>query len=133
MRAVKYGTTRDYVQAMTVVLPTGKVIHLGAPVSKTSSGYSLLNLIIGSEGTLGIITELTLKLIAPPKCHVTLIVPFAELADGIGAVPAIKHSGLDPQTLESSKRKSWNLPKPTWAKASSRKKWKARKWVPISW
>ena len=54
---------------------------------------------IGSEGTLGIITELTLKLIAPPKCHVTLIVPFAELADGIGAVPAIKHSGLDPQTL----------------------------------
>ena len=100
MRAVKYGTTRDYVQAMTVVLPTGEVIHLGAPVSKTSSGYSLLNLMIGSEGTLGIITELTLKLIAPPKCHVTLIVPFAELADGIGAVPAIKHSGLDPQTLE---------------------------------
>ena len=62
------------------------MIHLGAPVSKTSSGYSLLNLMIGSEGTLGIITELTLKLIAPPKCHVTLIVPFAELADGIGAV-----------------------------------------------
>lgn len=100
MRAVKYGTTRDYVQAMTVVLPSGEIIHVGAPVSKTSSGYSLLHLIIGSEGTLGIITELTLKLIAPPKCHVTLIVPFAELADGIGAVPSIKHSGLNPQTLE---------------------------------
>lgn len=100
MRAVKYGTTRDYVQAMTVVLPSGEIIHVGAPVSKTSSGYSLLHLIIGSEGTLGIITELTLKLIAPPKCHVTLIVPFAELAYGIGAVPSIKHSGLNPQTLE---------------------------------
>lgn len=100
MRAVKYGTTRDYVQAMTVVLPSGEIIHVGAPVSKSSSGYSLLHLIIGSEGTLGIITELTLKLIAPPKCHVTLIVPFAELADGIGAVPSIKHSGLNPQTLE---------------------------------
>ncbi|WP_071141555.1 FAD-binding oxidoreductase [Acidaminococcus timonensis] len=100
MRAVKYGTTRDYVQAMTVVLPSGEIIHVGAPVSKSSSGYSLLHLLIGSEGTLGIITELTLKLIAPPKCHVTLIVPFAELADGIGAVPSIKHSGLNPQTLE---------------------------------
>ena len=87
MRAVKYGTTRNYVQAMTVVLPTGEILHLGSPVSKTSSGYSLLNLMVGSEGTLGIITELTLKLIAPPKAHTTLIVPFAELADGIGAVP----------------------------------------------
>ncbi|HJB70698.1 MAG TPA: FAD-binding oxidoreductase, partial [Candidatus Flavonifractor avistercoris] len=58
MRAVKYGATRDYVRAMTVVLPTGEIVHLGASVSKTSSGYSLLNLMIGSEGTLGIITEL---------------------------------------------------------------------------
>ena len=56
MRAVKYGATRDYVRAMTVVLPTGEITHLGATVSKTSSGYSLLNLMIGSEGTLGIIT-----------------------------------------------------------------------------
>ena len=53
MRAVKYGSTRDYVRAMTVVLPTGEITHLGATVSKTSSGYSLLNLMIGSEGTLG--------------------------------------------------------------------------------
>ena len=67
MRAVKYGATRDYVRAMTVVLPTGEITHLGATVSKTSSGYSLLNLMIGSEGTLGIITELTLKIIPAPK------------------------------------------------------------------
>ena len=79
MRAVKYGTTRDYVRAMTVVLPTGEIIRLGATVSKTSSGYSLLNLMIGSEGTLGIITELTLKIIPKPKEVVSLMVPFADL------------------------------------------------------
>lgn len=67
MRAVKYGATRDYVRAMTVVLPTGEIVKMGATVSKTSSGYSLLNLMVGSEGTLGIITELTLKLIPNPK------------------------------------------------------------------
>ncbi len=63
MRAVKYGTTRDYVLAMTVVLPNGQILELGRSVTKTSSGYSLLHLMIGSEGTLGVITELTLKLI----------------------------------------------------------------------
>lgn len=67
MRAVKYGTTRDYVLAMTVVLPTGEIMEIGRAVSKTSSGYSLLHLMIGSEGTLGVITELTLKLIPVPK------------------------------------------------------------------
>ena len=67
MRAVKYGATRDYVRAMTVVLPTGEIIQLGGTVSKTSSGYSLINLMIGSEGTLGIVTEITLKLI--PQMH----------------------------------------------------------------
>lgn len=100
MRAVKYGTTRDYVEAMTVVLPSGEIMHVGAPVSKSSSGYSLLHLMIGSEGTLGIITELTLKLIAPPACHCSLIVPFENLADAIGSVPEIKHSNLKPQALE---------------------------------
>ena len=75
MRAVKYGSTRDYVRAMTVVLPTGEILKLGTPVSKTSTGYSLINLMIGSEGTLGIITELTLKLIPAPKCTASLVVP----------------------------------------------------------
>ncbi|HBQ45786.1 MAG TPA: 2-hydroxy-acid oxidase, partial [Ruminococcaceae bacterium] len=74
MRAVKYGTTRDYVRQMTVVLPTGEIVNFGASVSKTSSGYSLLNLMIGSEGTLGIITEMTLRLIPQPKEVVSLIV-----------------------------------------------------------
>ena len=67
MRAVKYGVTRDRVLAMTVVLPTGEILELGKAVCKSSSGYSLLQLMCGSEGTLGMITELTLKLVpAPP-------------------------------------------------------------------
>ncbi len=100
MRAVKYGCTRDYVRAMTVVLPTGEIIRLGAPVSKSSTGYSLIHLMIGSEGTLGIITELTLKVIPAPKETISLIVPFENLEDCIGAVPKIFMAGLKPQALE---------------------------------
>ncbi len=100
MRAVKYGVTRDYVLAMTVVLPSGEILHLGKTVCKTSSGYSLLHLMVGSEGTLGIITELTLKLVPAPKCDVSLILPFSELADAIASVPALKLAGLDPQSIE---------------------------------
>ena len=98
MRGVKYGATRDYVKAMTVVLPTGEVTRFGATVSKTSSGYSLLNLMIGSEGTLGIITELTLKLIPAPQATVSLIVPFEDLAACISTVPKMNH--FDPQAIE---------------------------------
>ena len=104
MRAVKYGATRDYVRAMTVVLPTGEITHLGATVSKTSSGYSLLNLMIGSEGTLGIITELTLKIIPAPKVVASLIIPFEDLNTALSSVPKIKMSGLNPQAIEFMER-----------------------------
>lgn len=100
MRAVKYGCTRDYVKAMTVVLPTGETIKLGSSVSKTSSGYSLLNLMIGSEGTLGIITELTLKLIPAPKETVSLIIPYPDMESCISTVPAFFREHLQPQALE---------------------------------
>ncbi len=100
MRAVKYGCTRDYVRAMTVVLPTGEIISLGAPVSKSSTGYSMIHLMIGSEGTLGIITALTLKAIPVPKATISLIVPFENLTDCIGTVPKIFMAGLKPQALE---------------------------------
>ena len=100
MRGVKYGATRDYVKAMTVVLPTGEITHFGSSVSKTSSGYNLLHLMIGSEGTLGIITELTLKLIPAPKAAVSLVVPFEDLASCIAMVPKLRHSGLNPQAIE---------------------------------
>ena len=104
MRAVKYGVTRDYVMAMTVVLANGEIIKLGKSVCKTSSGYSLLHLMIGSEGTLGIITELTLKLIPKPIKDVTLILPFRDISTAIAAVPAIKLANLDPQSIEFAER-----------------------------
>jgi glycolate oxidase len=100
MRAVKYGATRDYVRAMTVVLPTGEITRFGSTVSKTSSGYSLTNLIVGSEGTLGIVTELTLKLIPAPKETISLMVPFADLDACISTVPKVFMNHLKPQALE---------------------------------
>ena len=100
MRGVKYGATRDYVKAMTVVLPNGEITRFGATVSKTSSGYSLLNLMIGSEGTLGVITEMTLKLIPPPKATVSLIVPFEDLSACISTVPKFKMNHFNPQAIE---------------------------------
>lgn len=100
MRAVKYGTTRDYVRAMTVVLPNGEVVRLGGEVSKTSSGYSLMHLMIGSEGTLGIITELSLKVIPQPKQSFSLLACFPDLDSAISCVPKVKMAGLDPQALE---------------------------------
>lgn len=100
MRAVKYGTTRDYVRAMTVVLPNGEITHFGGNVSKTSSGYSLLNLMIGSEGTLGVITELTLKIVPAPAKVASLIIPFPDLETAISTVPKIKRANLNPQALE---------------------------------
>ena len=104
MRAVKYGVTRDYVLAMTVVLPNGEIMKLGKTVCKTSSGYSLLHLMIGSEGTLGVITELTLKLIPKPECDVSLILPFENIESAIASVPAIKLANLDPQSIEFMER-----------------------------
>ena len=104
MRAVKYGVTRDYVLAMTVVLPDGRIMKLGKTVCKTSSGYSLLHLMIGSEGTLGVITELTLKLMPKPRMDVSLLLPFPDIAAAIGAVPRIKLAGLDPQSIEFMER-----------------------------
>ena len=104
MRAVKYGVTRDYVLAMTVVLPSGEVLKLGKAVCKTSSGYSLLHLMIGSEGTLGVITELTLKLIPKPIMDVSLLLPFEEISAAIASVPAIKLANLEPQSIEFMER-----------------------------
>ena len=87
-----------------VVLPDGRVMELGKTVCKTSSGYSLLHLMIGSEGTLGVITELTLKLIPKPEMNVSLILPFADVETAIASVPKIKLANLDPQSIEFMER-----------------------------
>ena len=105
MRAVKYGTTRNYVRSMKVVLPTGEITNFGAVVSKSSTGFDLKDLMIGSEGTLGIITELTLKMVPAPKATISLIVPFENLDDCISTVPKLFKNNLNPQAIEFMERK----------------------------
>lgn len=104
MRAVKYGVTRDYVMGLEVVLPTGKVVEFGGKVVKNSSGYSLMDLIIGSEGTLGIITKATLKLLPLPAKRISLLVPFPSLSQAINTVPLIIKSKAIPTAIEFMQR-----------------------------
>ena len=104
MRAVKYGVTRDYVRSLTVVLPNGKIQTFGAAVAKNSSGYSLKDLIIGSEGTLAIICEAVLKLVPLPKVSVSLLVPFPDMKTAIEAVPHIIRSKVTPTAIEYMSR-----------------------------
>ena len=104
MRAVKYGVTRDYVRALTVVLPTGEIQQLGAAVAKNSSGYSLKDLVIGSEGTLCIITEAVLKLVPLPKVSLSLLVPFPDMKSAIESVPQIIRSKITPTAIEYMSR-----------------------------
>ena len=104
MRAVKYGVTRDYVRALTVVMPNGEILKLGANVAKNSSGYSLKDLVIGSEGTLCIITEATLKLLPLPKVSSSLLVPFPDMKSAIEAVPQIFRSKITPTAIEYMSR-----------------------------
>ncbi len=100
MRAVKYGVTRDYVRGMEVVLPTGEIIELGGKIAKNSSGYSLKDLMIGSEGTLGIVTKVYLKLLAKPKKMISLLIPFDDLKSCLNLVPQILALPNQPTTLE---------------------------------
>lgn len=104
MRAVKYGVTRDYVRGMEVVIPSGEVLELGGKVVKNSSGYSLKDLIIGSEGTLGIITKIVLKLLPLPKKVISLLVPFNDLESAIETVPKIIKSKNIPTAIEFMQR-----------------------------
>lgn len=104
MRAVKYGVTRDYVRGLEVVTPTGQVLHLGGKVVKNSTGYSLKDLIIGSEGTLGIITKIILKLLPLPKKSVSLLIPFQNLDKAIDTVPKIIKSKAVPTAIEFMQR-----------------------------
>ncbi|KZL91161.1 FAD-binding oxidoreductase [Clostridium magnum] len=104
MRAVKYGVTRDYVRGLTVVLPTGKVIEVGGKVVKNSSGYSIKDLICGSEGTLGIITKAVLKLLPLPKKAISLLIPFPNLETAINTVPKIIKSKSIPTAIEFMQR-----------------------------
>ena len=104
MRAVRYGVTRDYVLGMEVVLANGDILTLGGKNVKTSSGYSLIDLMVGSEGTLGILTKLTVKLVPEPKANVSLLIPFDNLEACIEAVPEVLACGCEPTAVEFMER-----------------------------
>ena len=104
MRAVRYGVTRDWVQALEVALPNGEVVELGRKVVKNATGYSLLDLIIGSEGTLGIITKAVLKLTSKPVEAISIMAPFATLDEALNAVPKIIQSKSNPIAIEFFER-----------------------------
>jgi len=100
IRTVKYGSTRDNVLKLTVVLPTGEVFHAGSHSRKTSSGYDLVRLITGSEGTLGIVTEITLQLAGIPEEFSAGVATFESVDDATHAVYEIMAHGLMPGALE---------------------------------
>ena len=104
MRAVRYGVTRDYVLGMQLALADGSLLELGGKTVKTSSGYSLLQLMIGSEGTLGFLTRLTVKLVPEPKVNLSLLIPFDDLDRCIEAVQSILGCGCDPTAVEFMER-----------------------------
>jgi len=103
-KAVKYGVTKDYVLNLEVVLPTGEIIWTGANVLKNATGYNLTQLMVGSEGTLGIITKIVLRLIPLPTKDIVMLAPFASSEQACAAVSAIFRAGITPSALEFMER-----------------------------
>ncbi len=100
IKGAKYGTTKDYVLSLQVVLPDGRVMRTGSKCMKSSSGYDLTKLFVGSEGTLGVVTEITLKINPKPSLSSTAMATFEDLEDAGRAVSEIMHSGILPSALE---------------------------------
>lgn len=109
LKAIKYGVTREHIRELKVVLTDGKLYKFGAKAVKSSSGYSLKDLIIGSEGTLAVVTEVTIRLYPRPKKSINAIIPFPTLDDAIKSVPSILASGVVPTTVEFMGRKVISL------------------------
>ena len=99
-KAVKYGVVKDYVLNLEVVLPTGEIIWTGSNVLKNATGYNLTQLIVGSEGTLGIVTKIVLRLIPHPKFDLLMLAPFNSLEKASEAVSAIFRAGITPSAME---------------------------------
>ncbi len=108
-RAVKYGVVKDYVLNLQVVLPTGEVIWTGADTLKNSTGYNLTQLMVGSEGTLGIVTEIVLRLLPKHTFDLLLLVPFRRAEDACAAVADIFRAGVVPSALEFMERSAVEL------------------------
>lgn len=103
-KAVKYGVTNAYVLSLEVVLASGEIINTGARVLKNSTGYNLTQLMVGSEGTLGVITKATFKLLPYPKHNKLLLVPFPSATQACAAVSAIFRAGITPSAMEFMER-----------------------------
>ncbi|MFM7014717.1 MAG: FAD-binding oxidoreductase [Bacteroidota bacterium] len=103
-RAVKYGTTKDYILNCEVVLPNGEIIWTGANVLKNSTGYNLTQLMIGSEGTLGIVTKIVFRLIPLPTQNLLMLVPFYSPEKACEAVSAVFRAGFTPSAMEFMER-----------------------------
>lgn len=110
-RAVKYGVTKDYVLNLEVVLPSGEIIWTGANTLKNSTGYNLTQLMVGSEGTLGVITKIVLKLLPKNSHTILMLVPFFKANQACEAVAKIFHAGIVPSALEFMERDAidWTL------------------------
>jgi glycolate oxidase len=105
-RAIKYGVVRNFVKGLEVVLADGRIEQVGGKFVKNSSGYSLLNLLVGSEGTLAVVTKAVIGLMRSPAAMVTLVAPFPELKDAISAVPAILQASVVPMAVEFLEREA---------------------------
>ena len=103
-RAVKYGGIRNYIRGLEVVSAKGDVLHLGGKLVKSSTGYSLLHLLIGSEGTLGVITRATVQLMTKPAYLRTLVIPFTSLEKAVETVPLLLERGVLPMAVEFLER-----------------------------
>lgn len=103
-KAVKYGVVKDYVLNLEMVLPSGDVIWTGANVLKNATGYNLTQLVVGSEGTLGIVTKIVLRLIPLPKFNLLMLVPFRAAENACAAVSAIFRAGFTPSAMEFMER-----------------------------
>ena len=99
-KAVKYGVVKDYVLNLEIVLPTGEIIWTGSNVLKNATGYNLTQLIVGSEGTLGIVTKIVLRLIPHPKFDLLMLAPFNSVEKASEAVSAIFRAGITPSAME---------------------------------
>ena len=117
-RAVKYGTIRNYVRGLEVVTPTGDILRLGGKLEKSSTGYNLMHLFIGSEGTLGVVTKATIHLITRPSAMRSIVVPFETLEPALETVPLIMKRGVVPLAVEFLEIEPITL-----TEAHIRKKW----------
>lgn len=103
-KCVKYGTTKDYILNLEVVLPTGEIIYTGANTLKNATGYNLTQLMVGSEGTLGIVTKIIVRLLPYPKHNLLILVPFRNLDEACSAVSEVFRAGFIPSALELMER-----------------------------